>query len=155
MNKVLDDYKEVLITEWDKEDIKRQEEMKATKKEMLEKVRSEGRLTIRYDSDEAKEFERMYGMRIWDEFLLMTKDEMHRANTRQAEKLIKNLLVRVEKITGEVKKCGLYLTQGNGWEGLVLAGYCKGDKGVAEVKTIVAGGYNIQRLHVRTLVHAC
>lgn len=79
------------------------------------------------------------------------KEANNTANTRDAEALIMNLYNRVKDITGEVVDWkGLRITQGN--EGAVINGLVIGKNGTAKVESILAGGYNIQRLHVRTLV---
>ena len=72
-------------------------------------------------------------------------------NQRDGENLILDLLKRVTKITGPVTDwSGLRVTQGN--MGAVLNGIVIGEEGKARVESILAGGYAIQRLHVRTLV---
>ena len=97
-------------------------------------------------------FERKYGSlkyarSIWD----LTEEKIHANNQRDGENLILDLLRRVTKITGPVTDWSeLYVTQGN--MGAVINGYVIGEDGRAEVESILAGGYNIQRLHVRTLV---
>jgi chromosome segregation ATPase len=88
-----------------------------------------------------------YARSLWD----MTDEQIHAQNQRDGEHLILDLLKRVTKITGPVRDwSGLHVTQGN--MGAVLNGYVVGDDGKARVESILAGGYNIQRLHVRTLV---
>ena len=66
--------------------------------------------------------------------------------------MILDLTDRVTKITGPVTSyAGLRLVPGNGgWS--VLNGVVDGEDGKAKVESILAGGYAIQRLHVRTLV---
>lgn len=81
-----------------------------------------------------------------------TDDEIHNENVRDAKSLILDLYYRVKDVTGEVTN----------WEELrpeigthgftVLNGYVEGKEGRAFVESILAGGYNIQRLHVRVLV---
>ena len=67
-------------------------------------------------------------------------------NEKEATKYVMNLKERVEKITGEILDIQKKLTEnGDGW-------YVKGLKGNAEVLNIFAGGYNIVKLHVRSLV---
>lgn len=123
-----------LVKEWDAWDIERRNRIKAD----------------RYSMD----------YRAWckkynhadKEFMHMTDEQIHNANMRDAKSLIINLYYRVKDITGEVIDwSGISLEYGN--MGTVLNGYVIGKEGRAYVESILAGGYNIQRLHVRTLVH--
>jgi tetratricopeptide (TPR) repeat protein len=59
-----------------------------------------------------------------------------------------HLMLRVQEVVGDITNADhLYLA--NDAE---INGYVEGTKGRAEVETITAGGYNIQRLHFRMLV---
>jgi len=88
------------------------------------------------------------------QFMYTTDDQIHASNERDAEALIINLYNRVKDITGEVTSWeNIHATVGT-WGGTVLNGYVTGKEGTAKVESIYAGGYNIQRLHVRVLVHA-
>jgi len=87
------------------------------------------------------------------EFLWKTDEDIHKANERDARFFILDLLNRVKDITGEVTDwSNIYLEQGNTFP--VLNGFVTGKEGKAQVESILAGGYNIQRLHIRTLVKA-
>lgn len=108
----------------------------------------------KFDEDYViKPFERKYGSlnyarSIWD----YSDEEIHKRNQRDGENLILDLLKRVTKITGPVTDWSeLELARGN--HGLVINGYVSGEDGKAKVESIVAGGYHIQRAHIRTLVH--
>lgn len=95
----------------------------------------------------------------WDEFrklyryseedaLRHTDEEFRKIEEREADMWLLNLYNRVKEITGEVTDCGhLY------WGGKSLNGFVVGKNGTARVETIGAGGYNIQRFHLRVLVH--
>lgn len=77
-----------------------------------------------------------------------TPETIHKNNMKDAEGLVLNLYRRIHLITGEV----------TGWDyihfsGGVLNGIVEGKLGTVKVESILAGGYNIQRLHVRVLVH--
>ena len=88
-----------------------------------------------------------YARSLWG----MTDEQIRKENERSGQNLILDLLKRVTKITGPVTNwSGLHVTQGN--MGAVLNGVVVGESGKARVESILAGGYNIQRLHVRTLV---
>lgn len=87
------------------------------------------------------------------EFRHVTDEKIHDDNTRDAKALILDLYSRVKDITGEVTDwSGIHATQGTGGF-TVLNGSVIGKEGRARVESILAGGYNIQRLHVRVLVH--
>ena len=89
------------------------------------------------------------------EFLMKTDDEIHKSNVKSARAFVLDLLNRTKEITGEIVSWSdVHLTVGtNGYP--VLNGYVEGKEGRAVVESIYAGGYNIQRLHVRVLVKAC
>lgn len=86
--------------------------------------------------------------------LMNSSDEqIHKNNLRDAENLIIDLYNRVKDVTGEVTGWDVRLDIGNGGF-TVLTGIVTGKEGKASVESIEAGGYNIQRLHIRTLVHS-
>lgn len=81
------------------------------------------------------------------DFMHKTDAQIHAENVRDAESAILNLLNRVKAITGEVTDWGRLELSGG-----VLNGYVQGKEGRCVVETIGAGGYNIQRYHLRVLV---
>lgn len=85
-------------------------------------------------------------------FKSMTDEEITKNNEKEARREILDLLNRVKEVTGEVTNWrGIHLTAGN--DNIpVLNGMVEGKEGRAMVESIIAGGYNIQRLHIRTLV---
>lgn len=87
------------------------------------------------------------------EFRHITDEKIHSDNERDAKALVLDLYLRVKDITGEVTDwTGIEATQGT--QGFtVLNGIVIGKEGRAKVESILAGGYNIQRLHIRVLVH--
>lgn len=86
------------------------------------------------------------------EAYVTTREEIEEDAARSAEALVLNLWTRVEEKCGKVTKIDLYLNRGNWQEGSALNGAVMGEKGTARVMSVEAGGYNIQRLHVRVLV---
>ena len=81
------------------------------------------------------------------------EEKAHKENVNAAEALLKKLWNRIEEKVGEAEEWyNLTLAPGNIFEGVAINGYVKGTKGTVKVESIHAGGYNIQRLHVRTLV---
>ena len=123
-----------LVTCWDKFDFNRRERMKQDAREM-----------------EYHEFLKKY--RGQDtKFRYKTDKEIHDSNVKDAESIILNLINRVKRITGEITNwSGITVQPGNdGWS--VLNGYVVGKEGRCEVESVGAGGYNIQRYHIRVLV---
>jgi glucan-binding YG repeat protein len=86
------------------------------------------------------------------QFRYKTDEEINRDNERDAESIILNLVNRVKGITGEITDWGnLFLSRDNmGYS--ILNGFVQGKEGRCEVESIGAGGYNIQRYHIRVLV---
>lgn len=123
-------YIEDLTKEWDEWDKNRKETLK---KEYYE---------LGY-----REFIKKYDYAKYT-FIWTHEDETHLRNRRASEDLIKDLFARVERYIGTPDDFDyLYVN------GFNLNGYVSGKGGKVTVHSILAGGYNIQRLHVRVLVH--
>lgn len=119
-----------LVERWVAGDIHQRDYMLQKKKELSYE---EFRKLYRYTEEEA---------------LRHTDEEFRKIEEREADYWLLNLYNRVKEITGEVTDCS-YLR----WGGKCLDGYVVGKNGKARVETIGAGGYNIQRYHLRVLVH--
>lgn len=100
-----------------------------------------------------KSFIKEYSYNDYD-FMKIDDKKLEATNEKEAKALIIDLYNRVKVITGEVESWeDVHATQGA--QGMVvLNGTVKGKEGVAQVESILAGGYNIQRLHIRVLVKA-
>lgn len=89
----------------------------------------------------------------WYEFAYYTTDEQIQKNNKNAvDALILNLVTRTVEITGQITDAK-YLrveSDNNGYS--IINGIVIGEKGKARVESIGAGGYNIQRYHIRVLV---
>ena len=118
-----------LVDRWDKYDFDWKEHLRKCYREM-----------------EYREFMKAFKWSGYD-FLHKTTEQIHAENEKDATNAILNLLNRVKAITGEVTDWGRLELSGG-----VLNGYVQGKEGRCEVETIGAGGYNIQRYHLRVLV---
>lgn len=121
--------KEELVNSWVEYDIRSREAMLKNRKEL-----------------EYKAFRKMYSYTA-EESLKHTDEEFRKIEEREADVWLLDLYNRVREITGEITDCSNII-----WGGKCLDGYIVGKEGKAEVTTIGAGGYNIQRWHLRTLV---
>lgn len=69
------------------------------------------------------------------------------------DKMVINLMTRIQDKVGKIESTsGLRVTQANKNEGYAINGTVKGDKGSCNVRSISAGGYNIQCWHIRTII---
>lgn len=125
-----------LIEEWDRYD-------KEKRERLCEEIK-----TLGYT-----DFIKKYSYAEHD-FTRKTDIEIHHSNVKAARAFVLQLVDRVKKVTGEITGWdNVYLTMG-AYGFPTLNGIVYGEKGNAVVESINAGGYNIQRLHVRVLVHA-
>ena len=131
---ILLQYKDTLVKAFDADDFERQNFL------------AEEHKKLHYD-----EFFRKYKGTDYN-LIWMSEEEIHKSNTKTADALIRNLWTRVKDICTDVTAIDLHLENGNQWEGICINGTVKGSTGIATVKSIYAGGWNIQKLHIRTLV---
>ena len=133
---VLRKLQEELVMRWDKWDMERRDKIIADYREL-----------------DYKEFSKKY-THADVVFKGKSDEQIHDDNVQESEDLIIDLIYRVRKITGEITDwSNIRATAGTG--GLtVLNGTVIGKEGIACVESITAGGYNIQRLHIRVLVHS-
>ena len=136
MPDVLRKLQEELVMRWDKWDMERRDKIIADYREL-----------------DYKEFSRKY-THADVVFKSKSDEQIHDDNVQAAENLIIDLIYRVRSITGEIIDWGnIRSTAGTGGF-TVLNGTVIGKEGIACVESITAGGYNIQRLHIRVLVRS-
>ena len=135
MPDILKGLQEELVERWDKWDIERRDKIQADYRELG-----------------YKEFSRKY-THADVMFKGQSDEQIHDDNVQSAENLIIDLIYRVRKITGEITDwSNIRASVGTGGF-TVLNGTVIGKEGIARVESFTAGGYNIQRLHIRVLVH--
>lgn len=153
-NNELDNLPECLITfmnelkdSWNAFDKSKRDRCKELYKEYKAK-------DLDYYSVEYKEFHKMMKEKFGNYYELMrTTDEMiEKENDKAVKSIVIDLIKRVKDKVGTITSTDhLYINQNNAGYA-ILNGYVEGTDGHAKVESIYAGGYNIQRLHVRVLV---
>lgn len=131
---------------WNKYDIRR--------RDLIQKMKAE---LYQYDnySTEYKELhtkmQQKFG-RNWYEDSFLTDEQIKKENKKAVKSLILDFINRVKDRVGTITSfANLHLNRDN--QGFaILNGRVEGTEGTARVESIYAGGYNIQRLHVRVLV---
>lgn len=122
--------RDTLVEAWVESDIRSREKMK------------KDRSTLEY-----KEFREIWTYTA-ETMYTKTDEEFRKYEESEADVWVLDLYNRVKEICGDITDASLLR-----WGGKCLDGKVVGTKGTAWVNTILAGGYNIQRLHLRTLVH--
>jgi len=120
-----------LVEQWNKYDFERKQ-----------------RLKEEYKNLSYKEFSNKYKHSDY-EFMHLSDKQIIKNNERDARDLIIDLYYRINRITGKIVNWNDIH-----YSGAALNGIVTGKEGKAKVESILAGGYNIQRLHIRTLVHS-
>ena len=133
---IFNSLRDELVAEWDRWDLTRREDLKKQYRELGYKGFFERNTRAGY------------------ELMYKTEEQIHAANVQDAKILILDLYYRVKGITGEVTDWASIETEIGTHGFTVLNGIVIGKEGRAKVESIYAGGYNIQRLHVRVLVHS-
>ena len=136
MPNVLKGLQEELVERWDKWDIERRDRIQSDYREL-----------------DYKEFSRKY-THADVMFKGKSNEQIHDDNVQAAEDLIIDLIYRVRKITGKITDWSNIRASAGTGGFTVLNGTVIGKEGIACVESITAGGYNIQRLHIRVLVHS-
>lgn len=96
----------------------------------------------------SKELKERMGKVRYDFLYHATEEDIEKACAKEAEQYVRNLWMRIKDIVGDVVDYGhLYLS------GPAINGPIYGTKGNVRLETILAGGWNIQRLHYRVLIH--
>ncbi len=88
----------------------------------------------------------------WYDAAYISDADIHKSNVKDAEALVLNLINRVIERVGQITDCK-YLSldrDNNGYS--IINGRIIGTKGTVRIESIGAGGYNIQRYHIRVLV---
>ncbi len=144
MNQVLEQFKNKLAESWNTTD-------KALLNEFLEwkKGHKDERFDIGYGYKVSPEqyYIHQFGLSNHErEIILYGWYGVEEKNMKAAEKFVKNLEEKITAVTGEIKEITEYFTKnGKGWQVI-------GATGKANVIQIAAGGYNVQRLHIRNLI---
>ena len=136
MPDVLRKLQEELVMRWDKWDMERRDKIIADYREL-----------------DYKEFSKKY-THAEVVFKGKSDEQIHDDNVQSAENLIIDLIYRVRKITVEITDWSDIRASSGTGSFTVLNGTVIGKEGIACVDSITAGGYNIQRLHIRVLVHS-
>lgn len=125
-----------LFQRWYEYDIQRKEDLRRSYREAEEKGR-EGH----------REWMRMHSLAAYN-FFHLTDEQIEKDNKQAAKHFVLDLYHRIHNITGEITYYRDVRLDGH-----ALNGIFEGKTGKVRVETIMAGGYNIQRLHLRCLVH--
>lgn len=86
------------------------------------------------------------------EFTYLSSEQIHKDNVQAAETIVLNLLERTVDIAGKITDCKCLRIDVDNQGYSIINGIVIGEKGKARVESIGAGGYNIQRYHIRVLV---
>lgn len=98
-----------------------------------------------------KEMERRFGRNYWD-FSRTSDEQIEKDNKEAGRILILDFINRVSFKVGKIESFDQLSVNRDNQGFAILNGVIKGRDGEAKVSSILAGGYNIQKLHIRVLV---
>lgn len=129
--KVMKDCQAYLVEQWDEWDLEHQKTL----------------TEIYKNCSGYYEFRKSYSEEAF-QMIGKTKEQIHESNMRNAEYALLDLYCRIKEKTGRVTSWKYLKVHLGHLNGRVI-----GVDGEVKVESILAGGHNIQRLHIRTLVH--
>lgn len=83
----------------------------------------------------------------------ISSEDIRKSNVKDAETLIFNLINRVADRVGQITDTQYLRLDRDNAGYSIIKGRIIGTKGTVRIESIGAGGYNIQRYHIRVLVH--
>lgn len=134
------EFREKLIERWNSYDFWKRDEIK--------KIYNDDSISYK---ERTEKLTKMFG-RGWYEFKYLTNNQIEEQNKKDADKLILNMINRVVEITGKITDTKYLSTHSDNQGYTIINGKIIGEKGTAIIESIGAGGYNIQRYHIRVLV---
>lgn len=134
----------MLADEWTAWDIAKREEIKRARK-AVDAIPNEGE-TREAHRIAYKEFRKLFKCTI-EQAYSKTDEEFYKKNEDTATAYMKDLVHRIKNKVSEITNM-----RNIHFSGKALNGFVEGTLGKAYIDTILAGGYNIQRLHYRVLV---
>lgn len=142
---VIRQFGQELLDNWNNYDFWKQQQIKAD-------LRKE---TDWRDRENYRQFQRnmieKWGRGYYD-FAYLTHEKIIKNNTKAVDTLILNLVTRTVEIAGTIKDAKHLILDRDNNGYAIINGVVIGEKGKAKVESIGAGGYNIQRYHIRVLV---
>lgn len=142
---VLIQFRDNLINKWDAWDAWKQEEIRKQRKTMPDYYDRDNYIKWHHEMKER------WGTG-WREFSYLTHDQIHKTNVTAADDIVENLINRTSQICGTITDCSCLSLDSDNQGYLIINGVIKGTQGCCRVESIGAGGYNIQRYHIRVLV---
>ena len=133
-----------LVYNWNRYDKNKREKINKNIKEW------EGDKSISY-KEFNREMIRKYGGNYY-EFSRMGDEQIEKNNEKEGKALILDFINRVNYKVGKIKSFDRLSLARNNQGFAILNGVVEGEGGAAKVESILAGGYNIQKLHIRVLV---
>lgn len=107
------------------------------------------------DRENYRQFQRnmieKWGRGYYD-FAYLPHEKIIKSNTKAVDTLILNLVTRTVEIAGTIKDAKHLILDRDNNGYAIINGLVIGEKGKAKVESIGAGGYNIQRYHIRVLI---
>ena len=158
--KIIVDFMDSVVESWDLWDKMKRESVKEAQKRH-QRYYDEARPCYftdraRYDAmmKEARELQERYSVFEWYELPCLDDQQIHDRNVKAGKALVMDLYNRICLITKDIEDASnLKVTRGNE-NFAVINGIVKGTNGkTAKVQSVGAGGWNIQRFHIRTLVN--